>query len=109
MTTSIKGEESAAQTRYFISSLPQDVEQAARTILRHWMVEICHWHLGVTFRENANGTVDKAAAYNLNIIKKMALNTLRLVDVDIATISLKNKRLVLCMNFSRYLDAIILL
>ena len=32
-----------------------------------------------------------------------------LVDVGIAKISVKNKRLMLCMNFSRYLDAIMAL
>ena len=57
------------------------------------MVEIYHWHLGVTFRENANGTVDKAAAYNLNIIKKMALNTsnsqFRKIYTDIFRYSMK--------------------
>jgi hypothetical protein len=85
------------------------VEQAARAIRGHWMVESYHWHLDVTFREDANSTLDKAAAYNLNIVKKMALNTLKLVDVGIAKISVKNKRLMLCMNFSRYLDAIMAL
>ena len=72
------------------------------------MVESYHWHLDVTFCEDANSTLDKAAAYNLNIVKKMA-NTLKLVDVGIAKISVKNKRLMLCMNFSRYLDAIMAL
>ena len=40
----------------------------------------------------------------MNIVKKMAINTLKLVNVGIAKISLKNKRLMLCMNYSRYLD-----
>jgi len=69
-------------------------------------VERYHWHLDVTFREDASGTLNKAATYNLDIVKNIALNTLRLVDVGIAKIRLKNKRLMLCMNFSRYLDAI---
>jgi len=73
------------------------------------MVESYHWHLDVTFREDSNGTLDEAASYNLNIVKKMAINTLNLVDVGIAKISLKNKRLMLCMNYSRYLDAIMAL
>jgi predicted transposase YbfD/YdcC len=41
------------------------VEEAARAIRGHWMVESYHWHLDVTFREDANHTLDKAAAYNL--------------------------------------------
>jgi len=85
------------------------VEEAARAIRGHWMVESYHWHLDAAFREDANHTLDKAAAYNLNIIKKMAVNTLRLVDVGIARISMKNKRYLISMNFSRYLDTLMAL
>ena len=73
------------------------------------MVESFHWHLDVTFREDANRTLDKAAAYNLNIVRKMAINTLRLVDVGIAKISIKGKRYMICANFGRYLDILMAL
>jgi predicted transposase YbfD/YdcC len=53
------------------------VEEAARAIRSHWMVESYHRHLDVTFREDANYTLEKAAAYNLNIMKETAINTLR--------------------------------
>jgi len=102
--TVIKGGVTTTETRYFISSLPLNVEEAARAIRGHWMVESYHWHLDVTFREDANRTLDRAAAYNLNIVKKMAINTLRLVDVGIAKISMKNKRYLISMNFGHYLD-----
>jgi predicted transposase YbfD/YdcC len=107
--TIIKGGETATDERYFISSLPVNAEEAARAIRGHWMVESYHWHLDVTFREDANRTLDKAAAYNLNIIKKMAINTLRLVDVGIPKISMKNKRFMLSMNFGHYLDTLMAL
>jgi len=68
------------------------------------VVESYHWHLDVTFREDANHTLDKAVAYNLNIVKKMALNTLGLLDVGLPRISLKNKRFMLNMDFGRYFD-----
>jgi hypothetical protein len=74
-----------------------------------WMVESYHWHLDVTFREDGNHTLEKAAAYNLNILKKMAINTLRLVDVGIARVSMKNKRYLISMNFRRYLDILMAL
>jgi len=99
-----KGDTTTTETRYFISSLPENVQEAARAIRGHWMVESYHWHLDVTFREDANHTLDKAAAYNLNIVKKMALNTLRLLDVGIPKISLKNKRFMLNMDFGLYFD-----
>ena len=82
---------------------------AARAIRGHWMVESYHWHLDVTFREDSNGTLDKTAAYNLNIMKKMAINTLRLLEVGIASVSMKNKRYLISMNFRRYLDTIMAL
>jgi len=107
--TVIKTGGTTAEVRYFISSLPLNVEEAARAVRGHWMVESYHWHLDVTFREDANHTLDKAAAYNLNIIKKMAINTLRLLDVGIARISMKNKRFMISMNFRRYLDTLMAL
>lgn len=107
--TIIKGDETTTETRYFISSLPLNVKEAACAIRGHWMVESYHWHLDVTFREDANHTLDKAAAYNLNIVKKMAINTLRLVDVGIAKISLKNKRYMISMNFGHHLDTLMAL
>ena len=107
--TIIRGGDTETEERYFISSLPLNVEEAARAIRSHWMVESYHWHLDVTFREDANHTLDKAAAYNLNIVKKMAINTLRLVDVGIAKISMKTKRYMISMNFGHYLDILMAL
>ena len=87
--TAVRGGDTATEVRYFIGSLPLNVEEAARAIRSHWMVESYRWHLDVAFREDANHTLDKAAAYNLNTMKKMAINTLRLVDVGIASISMR--------------------
>ena len=107
--TIVKGDTITTETRCFISSLPVHAEEAARAIRKHWMVESYHWHLDVTFREDANHTLDKAAAYNLNIVKKMAINTLKLVDVGIARMSMKNKRFILSMKFKHYLDMLMAL
>ena len=68
------------------------------------MVESYHWHLDVTFREDANHTIEKDAAYNLNIIKKLAINTLKVLDVGVKRISLKNKRYMISMNFEKYFE-----
>ena len=76
-----KGDSITSETRYFISSLPVNVQEAAGAIRGHWMVESYHWHLDVTFREDASHTLNKAAAYNLNIVKKMAINTLKVLEV----------------------------
>ena len=94
------------EIRYYISSLPLNVKEVAWAIRGHWMVESYHWHLDVTFREDANHTLEKDAAYNLNIMKKMALNMLKVVDVGVKGISLKGKRYMLCANFEKYFDLI---
>jgi len=95
------------EVRYFISSLPVNVKDMAWAIRGHWMVESYHWHLDVTFREDANLTIEKASAYNLNIMKKMALNTLKLVDVGIQhKVSLRGKRYVIGWNFEKYFETI---
>ena len=107
--TITKNGKTTTETRYFISSLPKDAKEAARAIRGHWMVESYHWHLDVTFREDANHTAQKDAAYNLNIIKKMALNTLKLVDVSniLKMASIKNKRYIICANFDKYIDTLV--
>lgn len=104
--TITKNDITTIEERYFISSLPVDVKEVARAIRSHWMVESYHWHLDVTFREDANHTMEKTAAFNLNIMKKIAINTLKLVDVGVKKISLKNKRLMIGWNFEKYFDAI---
>ena len=77
-----KNGEERIETRYFISSLPPDVKEIARAIRGHWMVESYHWHLDVAFREDENRTIEKQAAFNLNIIRKWALNILKLLEVS---------------------------
>jgi len=104
--TITKGEKTTTETRYFISSLPLDVDETAKAIRSHWMVESYHWHLDVTFREDANQTIEKAAAYNLNIIRKIAINTLKLLDVGFKRVSLKGKRFILNISFEKYASAL---
>jgi predicted transposase YbfD/YdcC len=107
--TITKNGETKVEQRYFISSLPVNVEEAARAIRGHWMVESYHWHLDVTFREDANHTADKQASYNLNIIRKLAINTLRLLDMDIKNVSLKGKRFIIGCNPNKYIDMLMAL
>ena len=102
-----KDGKTTTETRYFISSLSLDVKEIARAIRGHWMVESYHWHLDVTFREDANRTLDKHVAYNLNIMRKMALNLLKLVDVGRKHRPLKRKRFMIGCNPSKYFAPIL--
>ena len=90
----------------FISSLAEGIDEIARAVRGHWMVESYHWHLDVTFREDGNHTLEKQAAYNLNIIRKLALNMLKLVEVGKKGLSVKKKRYAIGTNPERYLEEI---
>jgi predicted transposase YbfD/YdcC len=107
--TIIKNGESKTEVRYFISSLPLGIKEVAQAIRGHWMVESYHWHLDVTFREDANRTIDKDAAYNLNIIKKTAINILKLLDVGLKNVSLKGKRYMISFNVEKYFEMLMAL
>jgi Transposase len=95
------------ETRYFISSLPPDVKEIARAIRGHWMVESYHWHLDVTFREDENRTLEKQAAFNLNIIRKWAINILKLLEVGAKPLSLKKKRYAIGTNPEKYIMRVV--
>lgn len=66
-------------TRYYISRLKPYIELFSKAVRRHWSVEVMHWHLDVTFKEDANRTLDKTAEQNMNIIRKWALSILKTV------------------------------
>jgi len=100
-----KDGKTTVEQRYFISSLPVDVDEIARAIRGHWMVESYHWHLDVTFKEDANQTIDKQAAYNLNIVTKMALNVLKIYDIG-RKMSMKLKRFSICSKPEKFLAEI---
>ena len=105
--TTIKDGKETKETRYFISSLPLEVKEIARAIRGHWMVESYHWHLDVTFREDANHTLEKQAAYNLNIMKKLALNVLKIIEVGEKPLSLAKKRFKIGSNPEKHLQKIL--
>jgi predicted transposase YbfD/YdcC len=104
--TIIKNDVETTETRYFISSLPLDAKEIARAIRGHWIVESHHWHLDVTFREDNNHTLEKQAAFNLNILKKLALKVLKIFDMK-KPMSLKLKRFSIGTNPEKHLESIL--
>lgn len=87
-----RGNGELREYRYFISSLSPDIALASRAVRGHWAVESMHWHLDVTFKEDANTTLDKLSAQNLNIIRKWSLSILKLLEIRGKKMSLKRKR-----------------
>jgi hypothetical protein len=68
--TIIKNNKTIVEKRYYISSLKSNIDLFSKSVRQHWSVEIMHWHLDVTFKEDTNKTQEKTAAQNLNIINK---------------------------------------
>lgn len=103
--TIVRNGEKIVETRYYISSLGEDVEQFARSVRQHWSVEIMHWHLDVTFKEDANKTIEEVASQNMNIIRKWCLSILKLLNMG-KNMSLKRKRYKISLNPCKYIKQI---
>lgn len=73
----IKGQ-TQTQRRYFLSSLPIDVERFARAVRLHWSVENqLHWVLDVQFGEDQCRVRTGHADANLATLRRLALNLLK--------------------------------
>lgn len=93
------------EVRYYISSLKPDIAMFAKAVRQHWSVEVMHWHLDVTFKEDANKTIEKNSAQNMNIVRKWCLAILKIFDAG-KKISLRSKRFMICNNPEKYLRQI---
>ena len=92
---------------YYISSLKEDEELFSQAVRGHWSVGSMHWHLDVTFKEDANTTLDKQAAENLNIIRKWCISLLKMVEIFRSNLSMKKKRFVINMNPEEFLEQVL--
>lgn len=90
------------ERRYHISSEKVDINLFEKCCRGHWAIESMHWHLDVTFREDANQTLDKIANQNLNIIRKWVLSILKIVELSSKPTSLKRKRFRIGLNPEKY-------
>jgi len=68
----------SVERRYFLSSLPVDVQTFARAVRSHWGVENkVHWIMDVCFREDQSRARAGYAAENLATLRRLALNLLK--------------------------------
>lgn len=66
------------ERRYYLSSLPLNVELFARAVRGHWGVENkLHWVMDVCFREDHSRARSGYAAENLATLRRLALNLLK--------------------------------
>lgn len=95
--------------RYFITSLGTDqIKDFCRAVRDEWGIENnLHWYLDVTFKEDKNRTMIKNSQANLNILRKIALNILKLVK-PLYNKSLKLIRFRIGQNFENEIEKILL-
>ena len=62
------GEKQSSETRYFLSSLPQDAEKFAQAVRGHWGIENgLHWCLDVVMNEDQSRIRIKNASENFGV------------------------------------------
>lgn len=90
-STVTKNGNTCSETRYFLTSLT-DIEQFSRAVREHWGIENrLHWHLDVTFGEDASRFRNQNSAAVWNVLRKTALEYLKRVDPG-KRVSLKSRR-----------------
>lgn len=93
------------EERYFIVSF-REIHDFAKAVREHWGVENgLHWHLDFTFKDDKNTTMAKTGAKNLQIMKKIALALLKLVQT-LYNCSLKLIRYKLSLSFEKEIEHI---
>jgi predicted transposase YbfD/YdcC len=87
------GDKITRETRYDISSLPNDVKRFAEAVRNHWSIENeLHWVLYIAFREDDNRVRDRNAASNLSILRRFALSLCKQEKTAKVGIKVKRKR-----------------
>lgn len=72
------GDQTTEETRYFISSLPNDAKRFAEAARGHWGIENgLHWCLDVAFREDDSRVRKGHGPTNLAIINRFALSLVK--------------------------------
>lgn len=79
------------EIRYFITSL-RSIDDFSRAVRTHWGIENClHWHLDVTFGEDSSRIRNKNAAGMWNVLRKLALENLKITRVGDANLKTLRK------------------
>jgi predicted transposase YbfD/YdcC len=70
--------QTTTERRYYLSSLPVEVQRFANAVRTHWSIEnSCHWILDVVFREDDSRVRSGYAAENLGLLRRLALTLLQ--------------------------------
>jgi len=87
-STRIIGDKISHETRYYISSLPSDINKISYAIRSHWSIEnSLHWVLDVSFNEDQSRIRKGNAPQNIAIVKHTVLNLLKQAQTKLKGIS----------------------
>ena len=102
----INSDKKTIEERFFIISFENDIKTFADAVRKHWGVENnLHAPLDIVFKEDDNTTLEKNGARNLSVLKRIALNIIKLVQC-FYNISLKLIRYKVSMNTEEELEKI---
>ena len=101
-----KNGQESEETRYFILSCQVSAKELCDYVRGHWQIESMHWLLDVVFREDANKTLNKQLAFNLNVMDKFCLAVLKQLDFG-KKMSLRRKKYALSLSFDKYLKQLL--
>lgn len=91
------GQSVSRQSRYYISSLPNDAEHLLQVKRSHWAIENgLHWVLDIAFREDDSRVRKGNGARNLALFRHMAVNLLK--NEKTAKGGIHNKRMQAAWN-----------
>lgn len=77
--TDLNTNETSTEKRYYISSHEPEAQVLHRLVRQHWGIEnSCHWILDVVWNEDASRIRKGNAAENVALLRKIALNLLKL-------------------------------
>jgi predicted transposase YbfD/YdcC len=89
-------QEPAYEARFFISSLPPQVRRFAQAVRHHWGIEnSLHWHMDITFGEDASRIGRRHGAANFALLRRLALGLLKRHP---------EKKSIACKRFAAALD-----
>ena len=79
------------ETRWYISSLDLNAEEALHAVRSHWQVESMHWVLDMTFREDESRIRKKCGPLIFNIMRKISMALFKQDDTKSASMARKKK------------------
>ncbi|MGL4735670.1 MAG: ISAs1 family transposase [Enterovibrio sp.] len=81
----------SVETRWYVSSLGLNAQQALHCVRSHWQVESMHWLLDMTFREDESRIRRENGALAFNVMRKIAMAMFKQDETKKASMKAKRK------------------